>query len=146
MRGQPKHLVRHLFRQRLFLLLNLVLFLFLAFSFGREFMRNRQIQQSIAQLESQARYLEIRNTEIAQLNAELESEQFLEKEARLRLGLAKPGERVVIISNGSDGDVIPRDQDNELALSTIPNLQLWWMYFFDTEQFDRVKLLERARL
>ncbi|MDA1038429.1 MAG: septum formation initiator family protein [bacterium] len=123
-----------------------MLFLFLAFSFGREYMRNRQIQMSIAQLETQAQYLEIRNVEIAQLNAELESERFLEKEARLRLGLAKPGERVVIISDGSNEDMMARGDKEELDLSTISTLQRWWMYFFDTEQFDRVKLIERARL
>ena len=101
---------------------------------------------SIAQLETQAQYLEIRNVEIAQLNAELESERFLEKEARLRLGLAKPGERVVIISDGSNEDMMARGDKEELDLSTISTLQRWWMYFFDTEQFDRVKLIERARL
>lgn len=149
MRRADKNLLTHVLRHRLFLLLSLILFLFLAFSFGREYVRNKQISKSIAQLESQAQMLEERNVEIAQINAQLESEQFLEKEARLRLGLVKSGERVVVVS-GEDsqtvdigGEAIMNEIDEELPAGTVGR---WRAYFFDTDTFDRLKLVERPRL
>lgn len=127
-----------------------MLFCFLAMSFGREYLRNRQIQATILDLETRARSLEARNVEIATINAQLESEAFLEQEARLRLGLVKPGERVVVVS---DDDGAGRTSIGGEAISaplteglptTVPGR--WFAYFFDTQTFDRLVLLERPRL
>lgn len=149
MRRRDQNSISHLFRHRLFLIFNAVLFLFLAFSFGREYVRNRQIQATIVQLEQQARQLEERNVEIARINAELESESFLEREARLRLGLVKPGERVVVVSDAPEEDVdIGGEKVSSVILEDLPEttVRRWRAYFFDTATFDRLKLLERPRL
>ena len=149
MKRREEHLLPYVFRHRLFLIFNVVLFLFLAFSFGREYVRNRQIQATILQLESQARELEARNVEIARINAELESESFLEREARLRLGLVKPGERVVVVSDQPQRDVdIGGEEIASVILENLPETTSgrWRAYFFDTATFDRLKLLERPRL
>lgn len=149
MSSRSTHFFPHLFRQRSFLILNLVLFLFLAFSFGREYLRNHQVQSSIALLEQQAQALEQSNTEIASLNAQLESEQFLEREARLRLGLVKPGERVIVVSDQETALTdIGGAKLSDPALNTFPQSLAvrWWVYFFDTERFDQMRLVERGRL
>lgn len=149
MKRREEHLLPYVFRHRLFLIFNMVLFLFLAFSFGREYVRNRQIQATIVQLEQQARQLEERNVEIARINAELESESFLEREARLRLGLVKPGERVVVVSDAPEKDIdIGGEKVSSVILEDLPETtaRRWWAYFFDTATFDRLKLLERPRL
>ncbi len=149
MKRREEHLLSYVFRHRLFLAFNLALFIFLSFSFGREYVRNAQIQATIASLENQAREIEERNVEIARINAELESESFLEREARLRLGLVKPGERVVIISNTSASEVdIGGEEVSNVILENLPNttIRRWQAYFFDTKTFDRLKLLERPRL
>lgn len=143
---------RHLLRQRVVLAINLALFLFLALSFGREVWRNNQVQKTIAELEEQSRALEARNVEIARINAQLESETFLEREARLRLGLVKPGERVFILneegSQEATAETIGAVDAREIPEAALPesNFSRWYWYFFNTESFDRLKRLERAGL
>jgi len=149
MRRREEHLLSYVFHHRLFLVFNLALFVFLAFSFGRESLRNANIQATITQLEIQASEIEGRNVEIARINAELESESFLEREARLRLGLVKPGERVVVVSDTPASDVdIGGEKVSSVILEHLPNraIRRWQAYFFDTKTFDRLKLLERPRL
>jgi hypothetical protein len=112
-------------------------------------MRNQQIQNSIIDLEQQAARLEQRNIEIAKINAQLESEAFLEQEARLRLGLVKEGERVVVISEDSGkmvdigGATIMEKTSEIFPTSTVSR---WLAYFFDTELFHRIELSERPEL
>jgi len=149
MRDRGRRTLPSLFRHRLFLLFNILLLLFFAFSFGREYMRNRQIQATIMELEGRARDLEQRNVEIAGINAQLESESFLEQEARLRLGLVKPGERVVVVSETPSEKVnIGGEEISGDIVEDLPQTMSarWQAYFFDTETFDRLKLLERPRL
>lgn len=139
------------FRQRLFFLLCVVIFLFLAVSSGREFWRNRQIKKTIVSLELQAAELEARNLDIAKLNAELETESFLEREARLRLGLAKPGERVVIVEDGSTEPAVAQIggeafTEQDVIEGPVSNLGRWSWYFFQPTDFDRLRALAKAGL
>jgi cell division protein FtsB len=142
---------RSFLRHRAVLAVNLLLLVFLSVSFGRELWRNRQVQKSIAELERQSQALEARNVEIARINTELESETFLEREARLRLGLVRPGERVFILDGPAPqataatiGTVDDRDTEEEPIAEG--NLKRWYWYFFHTESFDHLKRLERANL
>lgn len=147
MMREKRNFMARMFRHRLFLLFNFFLFVFLAVSFGREYTRNQQIQKSIASLEEQASRLEQRNIEIAQINSQLESESFLEQEARLRLGLVKEGERVVVISNEEQETVdIGGEAISDYESEFFPSrpLERWHAYFFDNELFDKLKFGERS--
>ncbi|NBS41615.1 septum formation initiator family protein, partial [bacterium] len=94
---------------RLLFVINAVVLVALALSFGREWMRNREIRDQIAALQSQAQALETRNLEIADLNTAFRTQSFIEREARLKLGLKKPGENVVIIQSGQATPVANTD-------------------------------------
>lgn len=62
---------------------------------------------------------------------ELESDSFAEREARLDFGLAKPGEKVVIIAD--ETKKIEKDdgaEKNKKTSARPSNFILWWNYFF----------------
>lgn len=136
---------RRILEFRLLFVINAVVFVALAFSFGREWIRNREIRDQIASLQAQAESLEARNLEIADLNTAFRTQSFIEREARLKLGLKKPGENVVIIQNGQSTPVANTDGETEnvtqaqdpralLAQADVPeevaNPSKWWQYFF----------------
>lgn len=140
-----KPLWKRLIEFRLLFLVNAVVLVALAFSFGREWVRNREIQQEIARLQEQAGSLEARNLEIADLNTAFRTESFIEREARLKLGMKKPGETVVVIQGertqdaagtaGTDGAGNAEDPRLLLAVADasgeVANPRKWWYYFFE---------------
>jgi len=55
---------------------------------------------------------------------------FVEREARLKLGLRRPGERVIVIEPeaGKRADERPRMDDG------VGNAERWWFYFFERDR------------
>lgn len=91
--------------------------------------RNRSIDADIARLQGQAQTLETRNVELVELLKRFETSGFLEREARLKLNLQKPGETVVVVERGSaaatsTAPIVPER-------TRIGNAERWWRYFFD---------------
>lgn len=135
---------KRLIEFRLLFVVNAVILVMLGLSFGREWMRNREIRQEIARLEAQAAALGTRNLEIADLNTAFRTESFIEREARLKLGMKKPGESVVVIQNGSQtvaaasvgGEEARTANDPRTLLAMeadvpeLANPSKWWHYFF----------------
>ena len=139
-----KPLWRRLIEFRPLFVINAVILVAIGFSFGREWIRNREIQGEIAGLREQAMALQARNLEIADLNVAFRTESFIEREARLKLGLKKPGENVVVIQDGgaastaasdADAEAIARAADPRTLLAEEPeetevaNPAKWWHYF-----------------
>lgn len=93
--------------------------------------RNRSIDADLARLDAEARSLETRNVELVELLKRFETSGFLEREARLKLNLQKPGETVVVVertaaSASSTARVTP-------VRTRRSNAERWWLYFFDPE-------------
>lgn len=96
-------------------------------SLAREILRNRTIDMEIKRIEAEAKTLEVKNLEVLNLVKQFEDADFLEKEARLKLGLQREGEKVVIINkSGTSSEVGGADN----AWSNISNPMRWWNYFF----------------
>lgn len=87
---------------------------------------NREIAGEIRRLEDEARQVDARNAELRALIDQFSGERFAEEEARTKLGLKSPGERVVILTRP------------EAAATTTPktderpqgNARRWLEYFF----------------
>ena len=125
--------IRRIFGLRLFLFINLIVLFFVILSFGREYIRNYEIDKEINELGKKAVALEAQNQNILNLVDKLKTSDFLEQEARLKLGLKKPGENVVVVPEHEPV------REPEAGLETLPseesepgNPELWWRYFFGT--------------
>ncbi len=94
-------------------------------SLTREILRNRSIDMEIQRIEAEAQSLEVKNLEILNLVKQFEDADFLEREARLKLGLQKEGEKVVVINKSGNGSETVGNGGENLS-----NPAMWWNYFF----------------
>lgn len=151
MPAPKKHFLRRILELRLFLVINLFILCFLTLSFGSEFFRDYQIQRDIDALQAEAEALEARNLEIAAYNSELQTEGFLESEARLRLGYAEPGEQLVVVVDQEASAAEQNEYYSEIIthntelvdFEDVSNPQRWYYYFFDHQEFLKIKAYER---
>ena len=123
---------------KLTLAIGILLVLFAFVSFGRELFNRIQVNQEISRLEQQVRELESRKTRLTNLIEYFEIPLFQEQEAREKLGLAKPGESVVVVpTTNTSLDASPRVGDDAAAPKTNP--KKWWQYFFNRQSQQKTE-------
>lgn len=140
--------IKKLLSSKLFLFLISFALVGLTVSVGRESYRKYQLTKEINRLKSEIERLEKEDQNLANLLEYFEDESYLEKEARLKLNLQKPGEKLVVISEDRE-DQPKQDVQGNLA-SNHSNVQgedgredadwsnreeevnfwKWWEYFF----------------
>ncbi len=140
--------VQRIVKWRFFFVVNLLLVVFLGMTLGREFFRTREIQNEINELQAQADSLATRNIALSELQTAVQTESFIEREARLKLGMKKPGEKVVVVQEVEKGQTGQKGENQDvsdplgLVLDTqesqprIANATKWWYYFFDKTAFN----------
>lgn len=118
---------------------NGALLLIVGVSTMRETYREWKVDQEINQMQTQIEQLEGRKLALTDLVSRMDSTETLDREARTRLGLKKPGERVIILRGadqeidswqeiGLEGDVAPAE--------TVPgtNPERWLKYFLSNKK------------
>ncbi len=143
--------MQRLIRSRFLIVVNLSVIIFLGMSLGREWVRSRTIDAEIAALQAQTDDLVTTNQEMLNLQTAMQTESFIEREARLKLGLKKLGETVVVIKDGQNdsldedttnptdplGYVIDEQTDDtSFGADNLANPLKWWYYFFDRNIFN----------
>jgi cell division protein FtsB len=111
---------------RIFFIINLLLLGFFSYNLLKEYGRNRQLDKEIKKLEATAKEIEAKNLDILNLAKYLDSEEFLEESARIKLGLKKSGEEAIVVT-------VPEEQkeaEKKEAVKELSNPALWWNYFF----------------
>ncbi|MEK7516247.1 MAG: septum formation initiator family protein [Patescibacteria group bacterium] len=93
-----------------------------------ETMRKRSIEHQIGSLQTEADRLEAKRREILEMSERVTSQSFLEREARLRLGLQRPGEKTVIVEK------VPTTREEGEEARRANNFFKWWLYFFGTKE------------
>ncbi len=112
-------------KSKIVMLVLLALLICLLLVTARAFLQRYALQQQIDQLESEIATVESQSQQFSDLIEYLETQTFTEEEARLNLGLKKPGEEVVVVE-GHDAAVISIDGAEE----AVSNPVRWWRYFF----------------
>ena len=125
--------------------------LFLGFTLGRELLKSREIQKEIAQLQAQADTLAARNIKLSELETAVQTQSFIEREARLKLGMKKFGEEVVVIQERGEeggasveweeetnGDPLGLILDAKTQAPSVANSTKWWYYFFNKKAYDEL--------
>lgn len=124
---------RRILSSRLTLAAGLALIAFIGFGLVREINQRLTLNRERQALEAEIASLEGRNSELAQLIERLQRPEFAEEEARLKLGLKKPGEKVVRIINRNPLSATAAGQtnsDGQTAQSaSVP--ERWWNYFIN---------------
>lgn len=128
--------VKRILFSKLFLIVGIFVLLLFSSALGREILNHHQLNKEISALEQEIETMENRHSQLTDLIAYYESPDFLEKGARLKLGLRKSGESVVVIPGIED------NTDNEINIvlsagetkidnkkDTINNINKWLEYF-----------------
>jgi cell division protein FtsB len=110
-----------------------VVLVLLAVSSVRETYQGWKVNQEIRGLQAQVEALEGRRLHLADTLNQLQSPDAIDKQARLRLGLQKPGEQVFIFNQGSlvpslNGQTPATAPSAEEAV--VSNPRKWARYFF----------------
>lgn len=107
---------------------SMAIFLLLIIALGRESYINYQTNQEIKELQEKIEELKKSNVELAEMEKYFQSEEFLEKEARLKLNLIRDGEKLIIVKEEEQNSI--EEQSEEEKSESVSNFRNWWRYFF----------------
>ena len=119
-------------------LLALTFFLF-GYAFSKELKKKKKIREEILSLQEEAQKVERENMEIKKRISYLGSKDFQEIEAKERLNLQNPGEKMVVISPSpitkDEKEAVYSSEKDKPIIEESPkdyrnNFQKWWDYFF----------------
>lgn len=127
---------QRLLRSKLAIIFEVLVLVLISAALAKEIARRYQIHSEIKKLEAEATRLEQKNTELGSLLNQLNDSTYKEEQARLKLGLQKPGESVVVVMGEStDGQqsaasAALQADSTETTASVTSNPKRWWNYFF----------------
>jgi cell division protein FtsB len=123
---------RRFFGLKKVLAVNLLAFTVIAWGFSGDYLRNRRMENEISRLQQEAEDLAQKNSDLAELSARFAAGGMLEREARSKLNLRRPGEEVVIVreSEAPKPEETVRAETPRRSDERLTNPQKWWRYFF----------------
>lgn len=127
--------IRAFLGRRLVFAVLVVLLLLVAVAFVREFIWDAQIRKDIAAFEEERSALMAENLAIKEYQSYLETQAFFEKEAREKFGQKRPGETVVFVEESGSGMAGINAESVQEAERVPSNMEQWFWYFFQPEQF-----------
>lgn len=118
---------RWLANKRIFSLIALIFLLLILVPLAKSYSRKRLVEQEIADIQREISDFEAKNKELQEMIIYLQSDQSLEEQARLNMGLKLPGETVAVIQDGPKNVSATTTEKNIF----LPNWQKWWQYFIN---------------
>ena len=120
---------------KIIFLVGVIALIYVSISLSREFQKKQQIQEEIRKLQEEAQKISQENSAIQEKIAYLESSDYQEKEAKEKLNLQKPDEKVVVVrpSLSEENRAAFSQTEQTMPLPEtpkIPNPKKWWNYFF----------------
>ena len=121
--------IKGLLKNGYFLILILLLTGIFLGGFLRAFWRDYQIRKEIQNLMMEKDKWEQNKLTLVDRLKDIQSEGYIEKEARLKFGLGKEGEKLTIINRSNSPASSSSDKEARTE-KTVFNPLNWWNYFF----------------
>jgi cell division protein FtsB len=124
---RTKHIFPDLIFSKFFVVFCLFLFIFILFGLAKGTLKSHKVNAEVGQLQAEINRLESQNQDFEQLVKYLNTDTFIEQEAKLKLGLKKENENLVIIPDSEipvKGNLAIKDENKT-------NPEKWWAYFFN---------------
>lgn len=112
------------------LVLGIIILIVVSSSYIKVALQKTAINKEIANLKQEKEKLEANNSYLAGLLDYFASESYKEREMRLKLGMQKPGEKVIIISQEGEKASPENSPNGNADNSGFSNFKKWWNYFF----------------
>ncbi|HLD27717.1 MAG TPA: septum formation initiator family protein [Patescibacteria group bacterium] len=123
-----------LLSSRTLFFISLFILIFFSFNLAKELINRKDLQNDIDKLQSEMDGLAGKNTELTSLIDYFKSLDFVENEARTKLNLRKPGEKIIIVPEaGETPGLQAKAQKLSLENNGEGNPQKWWNYFFENQ-------------
>ncbi|PKM42645.1 MAG: hypothetical protein CVV03_09620 [Firmicutes bacterium HGW-Firmicutes-8] len=91
----------------------LIILGFIFYSFGGQMAEMYNVQHEIKKIQDQVDELRLKNTDLRKQVDQLGSGAYVEREAREKLGLVKPGEKIILEAKpGASGSAAPKSSKN----------------------------------
>lgn len=125
-------LTRLIFNPKTLIILGLAIIIVISIPISKNISKKYNIDQEILELEKEITAMESANTDFKKMITYLESDSFVEEQARLNLGLKKEGEEVIVIEST---DFAKKASQKEILANGLGYgdkffLLVWWDYFF----------------
>ncbi len=116
---------------KLFIILLILILIGIFTALGKEGYRKYQLDKEITSLEKEISSLKKENKEISELLNYFKSNEFLEKQARLKLNLLKQGEKLIIIRPEKQDILSSSSIEENKTKKDFSNIKKWWDYLFN---------------
>lgn len=122
---------KRIFFSKIFILIEIIGLIFAGLSLFKILDKKQQRTAEMDKLKEQLLVLKNQNSDFLTKLQEIQTDSYVELEAKKRLNLKRPGEKVVVFVKEP-----AESQPIAIAEKTIDNisqsnLKMWWQYFFD---------------
>ncbi len=124
MQRSRKPIRETIYNSNIFIIILAVVLLYSVVKVGKELTRRWQINREISNLTEELAQAQRKKDQLQDLINYLQTDSYVEEQARLQLNLSKSGEKRVDLSANSQPAVLA-SEDNR------PNWQKWFSYFFN---------------
>ena len=111
---------------KIFVIIALLFLLLILFPLAKNYSRKALIEKEIEEINQEILAFEKQNYELQEMISYLQSDQSLEEQARLNMGMRKPGESVAVVQ----GDFSHLAAPEPVRPIPMPNWKKWYKYFF----------------
>jgi cell division protein FtsB len=118
---------------RWFIILCLLVVVFFVYASLRDYYNQDDLRDDIEKLGEQIESLKTEQSDLQDTLAYVQSDDFVEIEARTKLNLRKPGEKIIIVSDSAALTELNETDSPGIKSLLTPsesNYQRWWQYFF----------------
>jgi len=138
---KKRNLISGIFLNAKFLaFLGLTIIILISFPIAKNVSQRHKVGDEVRGLEEEIRLSKDKNARLKKLINYLNSDQYVEEQARMNFGMKKPGERAVVVdlprgaiaSAGTDIGGVSSLGGTDMARprKTVGNPEKWWRYFW----------------
>ncbi|MDD2681279.1 MAG: septum formation initiator family protein [Patescibacteria group bacterium] len=126
-KSSTSSLSRYLAGPKVFAIIALIFLLLILVPLAKDYSRKRIIENEIIDIQNQISDFEDKNKDLKEMIDYFQSDASLEEQARLNLGLKRPGETVVVVTDEEANFFV----DQPVAAPPIANWRKWLQYFIN---------------
>jgi len=116
---------------KILIVLGFLVALAIVYPIGHQYLKGKANTREIDNLRQEASRIENENSSIKDKIAYFETYEFQKKEAKDKLNLQSPDEKLVIVKPGLQTQAQPEVSDTaENSKPPVPNWRKWWNYLF----------------